>query len=39
MVDSLDIDIDTAIHDKIKKNNEKYPVEKSKGNSKKYSEL
>lgn len=30
------IDIEAAVFDKIKKNREKYPVEKSKGNAKKY---
>lgn len=34
-----DIDLEKAILDKIKKNDEKYPVEKSRGSSKKYSEL
>ena len=34
-----DIDLDTALIEKIKKNAEKYPVEKSKGNSSKYTEL
>ena len=33
------IDIEQAVLAKIKKNAEKYPVEASKGNSKKYSEL
>src|SRR5690554_5393717 len=36
MIDTLGIDIDAAIKDKLRKNNEKYPVVKSKGNSKKY---
>lgn len=35
----LDLDIETIISDKINKNNEKYNVEKSRGNSKKYNEL
>jgi NTP pyrophosphatase (non-canonical NTP hydrolase) len=34
-----EIDLEWAILQKIKKNAEKYPVEKSKGNSKKYTEL
>ncbi|MBP9854682.1 MAG: nucleotide pyrophosphohydrolase [Candidatus Omnitrophica bacterium] len=34
-----DIDLHSAFEAKIKINNEKYPVEKSKGNSKKYTEL
>lgn len=33
------IDIEKAIIDKIQKNNEKYPIDKSKGNAKKYTEL
>ena len=39
LCNSMGIDLDQAILDKIKKNGIKYPVEKSKGNSKKYSEL
>jgi len=35
----LNIDLDKALDDKIEKNREKYPVDKSKGNSKKYTEL
>lgn len=34
-----DIDISDAINEKLKKNKEKYPVEKAKGNHKKYTEL
>lgn len=34
-----DLDIHEIILDKIKKNAEKYPVDKSKGNSTKYNEL
>lgn len=33
------IDINDAVFEKIKRNAEKYPVEKSKGNSKKYTEF
>lgn len=33
------LDIKQIILDKIKKNSEKYPVEKAKGSSKKYNEL
>ena len=33
------LDIDNIISEKIKKNNKKYPVSKSKGNAKKYNEL
>jgi NTP pyrophosphatase (non-canonical NTP hydrolase) len=32
-------DVKEIVLDKIKKNNEKYPVEKAKGNAKKYTEL
>ena len=39
MADKLDISIEDAIMDKIKKNAAKYPVDKSYGNSKKYTEL
>jgi NTP pyrophosphatase (non-canonical NTP hydrolase) len=35
----LDIDLLTAANDKIRKNEIKYPVEKSRGNAKKYTEL
>ena len=34
-----DIDMTSALHDKMKKNEQKYPVEKAKGSNKKYSEL
>ena len=37
--DSLGIDLLQAIHEKMKKNAEKYPIEKSKGNALKYSQL
>ena len=33
------IDIEEAVLAKIKKNSEKYPIEKAKGNSKKYNDL
>ena len=39
MVDSLDLDIKKIILDKIEKNALKYPVDKSKGNAKKYTEF
>lgn len=35
----LGIDLNEAVHDKLHKNAEKYPVEKAKGSSKKYTEL
>lgn len=33
------INLESALRDKIKKNETKYPVEKAKGNAKKYNEL
>jgi NTP pyrophosphatase (non-canonical NTP hydrolase) len=39
LCNSMNIDLDEAIFDKIKKNGLKYPVEKCIGSSKKYSEL
>lgn len=39
MADNLDVDIVNIMNKKIDKNEKKYPVEKSKGNSKKYTEL
>lgn len=39
MADALGVDIEEILLDKIAKNEAKYPVEKSKGNSKKYTEL
>ena len=39
MADALHIDIPAAILKKIEKNAAKYPVDKAKGNSKKYTEL
>lgn len=39
MADKLDVSIEDAIMDKIKKNAAKYPVDKSYGSSKKYTEL
>lgn len=35
----LDIDVSRAFFEKMEKNRRKYPVEKSKGNHKKYTEL
>jgi|GEM_PF-58508 dCTP diphosphatase len=35
MADKLDIDLESAVNDKIVKNSEKYPVDLSKGNAKK----
>lgn len=39
MADSLGVEIEDIILNKMKKNEEKYPVEKAKGTSKKYTEL
>jgi len=39
MADDLDIDLIKAAEEKIKKNAEKYPIHKSKGNALKYTEL
>ncbi|WP_315072493.1 nucleotide pyrophosphohydrolase [uncultured Clostridium sp.] len=39
MSDVLDVDIEKIINKKMDKNEKKYPVEKAKGNSKKYTEL
>lgn len=39
LASNLDLDIEEIITNKLAKNNLKYPVEKSKGNSEKYTEL
>ena len=39
MADALNLDIREIILDKMEKNAVKYPVDKSKGNAKKYTEL
>lgn len=39
MTDALNVDIENIINKKMDKNEKKYPVEKAKGNSKKYTEL
>lgn len=39
LADRLKIDLDEAIQEKIARNAEKYPVEKSFGNSSKYTEI
>ena len=39
MADSIDDDIIRIMEDKLKKNSLKYPVEKAKGNSRKYTEF
>lgn len=39
MANEFDLDLEEVLLDKIMINNKKYPVEKAKGNSKKYTEL
>ena len=39
LADSYGLDVKEIIFDKIKKNAEKYPIERSKGNARKYNEL
>lgn len=39
MADNLDLDIDEIIERKLEKNNEKYPVEKSRNSKRKYTEI
>ena len=39
LADKLDIDLLNAAHNKIELNKQKYPVEKSRGNAKKYTEF
>lgn len=39
MADSLGVNIEEIINNKMDKNEKKYPIEKSKGTSKKYTEL
>lgn len=39
MADALDLDIEEIIRDKMIKNAVKYPIDKSKGNAKKYTEF
>jgi len=39
LCDGLNIDLPQAVKDKIEINEKKYPIEKAKGNSKKYKEL
>ena len=39
MADALGVSIEDIINNKMDKNEKKYPVEKSKGNSKKYNKL
>ena len=39
MAESMEVDINQIIKDKLAKNREKYPVDKSKGNSTKYNKF
>ena len=39
MADRLQLDLEEIVLKKLEKNRQKYPVEKAKGNSKKYNEL
>ncbi len=39
LADKLDVDLEEIVLNKLNKNEEKYPVEKAKGKSKKYSKL
>ncbi len=39
LCEKINVDLNTAIRNKLEKNKEKYPVSKSKGNAKKYDEL
>lgn len=39
MADACGLDMDEIVHDKIKKNAQKYPVEKAYGHKEKYTEL
>lgn len=39
IADKLNIDLEEAVLEKLKQNSVKYPVEKSRGNSKKYDEI
>ena len=39
MLDVLELDVDQVVNDKMEMNEKKYPVEKAKGNAKKYTEM
>lgn len=39
MADTCGLDLDEIIQEKVKKNNEKYPVEKARNSARKYDEL
>lgn len=39
LASNLDLDVEEIVLNKLRRNNEKYPVEKSKGNKEKYTNL
>ena len=39
MADACNLDLDEIVQAKVKRNSEKYPVDKAKGSSKKYTDL
>lgn len=39
LADKLELDVEKIVLEKIAKNNEKYPIDKAKGNANKYNEL
>ncbi len=39
MADVCGLDLDEIIHEKVRQNNEKYPIEKAYGSREKYTEL
>lgn len=39
LIDKYEIDVDAIISEKLKSNAEKYPIEKSRGSNRKYTEL
>lgn len=39
MLDKMGLDVDEIVNDKMDKNEEKYPVEKARGNAAKYNKL
>ena len=39
MAQKYDVDLSKALKEKMKKNEEKYPVDKAKGSNKKYDEI
>lgn len=39
LAEKLDLDLEEIIKDKLERNKKRYPVEKAKGNSKKYTEF